>query len=301
MTDVNCTQISAEIWITSDTEPYIRETQISAEIWCSSDREPFIWNTQCSAEIWAKSDRQPFVWNTQISVEMWISSRPLGVTYPIYPTPPGLSYSVFWSPGFATLPTQVAANKAEIDILLADEPIHEFELVYDFLRNATTWAGEALVHNEFKNFMGFFLRVKANAGRFLFWHPDDNRTLAEPVGTTDGSSTDYGPLNRTFGVGLNVGVESVGYVHDTDLGTYPINVYFDGVIQSSGIYTIDKTFPKRQMLSFLVPPAGGQDITIDYSYYYYVKFAEDNLSFEKFMSTLWTIKRVTLRSLRYAT
>jgi len=300
VTDAIVTELSAEVWLSADPNAFLIDTEDAVEVWITSDRNPWYQVTQNEFEIWATSDRNPRYEVTTKTVEVWIGEL-LSVTLPIYPTPPGLSYSVFWNPYFATLPTQQAANKAEIDILLADEPIHEFELTYDFLRNTTTWAGEGLALNEFKNFMGFFLRVKANAGRFLFWHPDDNRTLAEPVGTTDGSETDYGPLNRTFGVGDNIGVETVGYVHDTDLGTYPINVYFDGVLQSSGIYTIDKTFPKRQMLSFLIPPTGGQVITIDYSYYYYVKFAEDNLSFEKFMNTLWTIKRVTLRSLRYGT
>jgi len=281
VTDAVVTQIEAEIWITSDTNPTFVYTQNDAEVWVTSDRNPWFEVTQYEAEVWI--------------------GELLTVTLPVYPTPPGLSFSVFWNPTFATLPTQVSASKAEIDILLADEPIHEFELTYDFLRNTTTWAGEGLALNEFKNFMGFFLRLKANVGRFLFWHPDDNRTLLEPVGTTDGVATDFGPLTRTFGVGDNVGVETIGYIHDTDLGTYPINVYLDGVLQSSAIYTIDSTYPKRQMLSFLIAPTTGQVITADYSYYYYVKFAEDNLSFEKFMSMLWTIKRVTLRSLRFGT
>ena len=295
MTDAVVTQVEAEVWITSDTNPTLIYTADSAEVFSTSDRNPWMRYTMDAAEVFSTSDRNPWCQITTETVEVWIGEL-LSVTLPIYPTPAGLGYSVFWTPIFANLPTAVAANRAEIDMSLADEPIHEFELTYEFLRNRPTPSP-----NEFRNYMGFFLRLKANAGRFLFWHPDDNTVADEFIAETDGTSTDYGPLTRTFGEGDNVGVETVGYVRDTDLGTYPITVKLDGVTVDPGQYTIDKTYPKRQMLSFLLPPSVGQDITISYSYYYYAKFAEDNLSFEKFMNTLWTIKRVVLRSLRFGT
>lgn len=215
----------------------------------------------------------------------------MSVPYPIYPTLDGLGYSVTWMPEFANLPTERSANKAEVDIAMANTPIHEFELTYDFLRNYTS-------PNEFKKFMGFFLRMRANVGRFLFRNPDDYLTTGEPVlPVTDGVLTDFGPIQRTFGVGDDVGIEPVGYVNTLET----VNVYLDGVLQSGATYTIDQSFPMNQLVHFLVAPAAGKDVTIDCQYYYYCKFAEENMTFEKFMSTLWNIKRVTLRSLRYLT
>jgi hypothetical protein len=247
--------------------------------------------TQVGIEAWVTSDLNPDARWTQVGIEAWVATRAVRLTLPFYPTPPGLTFSVFWRPMFANLPTQVAASLAEVDLALSAIPVHEFELTYDFLRNESS-------HQEFKNFFGFFLRMAGNVGRFLFLNPDDYAVTAELVGTTDGAASDYGPLQRTFGDGENVGVEPVGYVSST-AGTF--KVYFDGSLQDSGLYTVDRTLPCQQMLHFLSPPSADQVITVDMQYYYYCKFAEDNLSFEKFMSLLWAIKRVTLRSCKAGT
>ena len=77
---------------------------------------------------------------------------------PVYPDRsvlPGLGFGVKWSPMFVNMPTAVASNGAEIDLGLAQYPLHEFELNYKFLHDWSARSGaEAL---EFKTLMGFFL------------------------------------------------------------------------------------------------------------------------------------------------
>lgn len=246
--------------------------------------------TRVSAEVWVEIDHPQVDLITRISAEVWVTGRVLGLTYPIYPDMPGLGYSVNWMPEFANLPTQIAANKAEIDLKLEDEPVHGFELTYEFLRNEGSY-------QELKKFAGFWLRIGGVSGRFLFSFPDDNTVTGEVIGTTDGSSTDYGPITRTFGDGDDTGTEAVGYINTDE----PYTVYLDGTPVASDQYTFDTTYPKRQMISWLLPPSADQEITIDCSFYYYCKFADDTMTFEKFVSTMWEVKKVTLKSLRYGT
>jgi hypothetical protein len=288
MTDLQGSNLFIEAWVSSPTTlPDLQGTNLFLEVWATSDRDPEFRGTNQFLEVWATSDRNPEMRPTNAFLEVWATTRRVNLTLPVYPTLDGLSYSVYWKPEFANLPTQRSSNKSEIDLALDDTPIHEFQLTYDFLRNYTS-------PNEFKRLMGFFLRMRANVGRFLFTNPDDNSVTGEAVDTTDGVADTFGPLQRTFGEGDNVGTEPVGYVNTDETH----NVYLDGVLVDSAQYEFDRTFPMAQMLHFFVVPTAGQVITIDYSYYYYVKFSDDNLSFEKFMSTLWTIKQVTLRSCR---
>jgi hypothetical protein len=295
LTDAVVTQLTLEVWTSTDDPPTgLLCTQVEAEFFVSSDRNPWLQCTQVEAEYFATSDRNPWWRVTQQEVEVWLLTRELGLTYPIYPTLPGLGYSVFWKPEFANAPTAYAANKAEIDLALAETPVHEFTLTYDFLRDETAYLLSP-ISNEFKRLFGFFLRLGANAGRFVFENPDDNATTQqEYVGETDGVEVRYGPIVRTFGVDDDVGVEPVGYVNLTQ----PVHVYLDGVEADPGTYEIDRTYPLNQKVHFFLAPSAGQDITIECSYYYYCKFAEDNQSFEKFMQRLWMVKQVTIRSNR---
>lgn len=265
----------------------VEVTQTVAEVWVSSPTPPKIWDTQIAAEVWSSVYPAHQIWNTQDCVEIWVTKRRLGVTYAVYPTLASLGYSVFWIPQFANAPTQVAANKAEIDLALAATPIHDFELTYNVLRNN-------VADHEFKTLFGFFLLQGGNVGRFLFLNPDDYTVTGQVQYTTDGTTLTYGPLNRTFGYGANVGTEAVGYIDNS--ATF--NVYLDGVLESPGNYTLDRTYPCNQRITWAVAPTTGKVITTDMTYWYYVKFQEDNMSFEKFMSTLWTVKKVSLRSCR---
>ncbi len=54
----------------------------------------------------------------------------------------------------------------------------------------------------------------------------------------------------------------------------------------------------NQTITFLQPPAAGTLVTVDMQFYFYVRFKEDQLDFEKFMNRLWDQKQIVIRSLR---
>ena len=225
---------------------------------------------------------------SQIVIECLVPN--IEVTMPaVYPTLPGLAYSVLWEPQFSNMPTAKSASGAELDLGLASTPLHLFTLTYNFLRDRF---GET----EFKALMGFFLAAGGNLGRFLFKNPDDCCVKQQFIATTDGSAHTW-QLVRTFGDGLNSATEPVGYV---DL-TQPFNVYLDGVLQPADTYSVATTAPVNQVLDFNGTPSAGQKITVDMTYFYYCKFSTANLSFEKFMNQLWQLKKIELQSNRAGT
>jgi len=222
---------------------------------------------------------------TQIVVELlvWNYAVP---TPPVYPQLPGLGYSVIWEPRFVNAPVQTHESGTEVRIGYGENPLHNFELVYNFLKDTPGTI-------EFKTFFGFFLAVAGSLGGFCFPNPDDRSVERQDIATTDGS-TNVWTLVRTFGAGGFTGTEPVGYV---DI-TAPFNVYFDGVLQLGNTYEVIRTTPVSQQIRFFNTPGAGKKLSVDMSYFYYCRFADDKLTFEKFLHQLWTVSSVKLMSLR---
>lgn len=231
---------------------------------------------------------------TQVVVEVLLANVEREVPLPIYPDQsvlPGLGYNVKWSPQFFNMPTTTTTSGADIDLALADTPLHDFELTYDFLRDG---ALQNTGSSEFKTMFGFFLRIGGAAGRFAFLNPDDNSVTGQSLGLTDGTSSNY-LIQRTFGVGDNSGTEPVGVV---DVA-FPPTVYLDGVVQDPGTYAIDTADACNNQVKFTTTPAAGKALAIDIPRYrYYCKFPDNSATFEKFMNRLWLLNKITLHSCR---
>ena len=63
-------------------------------------------------------------------------------------------------------------------------------------------------------------------------------------------------------------------------------------------YDLLTTTPVNQQVRFHTAPASGQVVTVDMTYYYYVRFKDDHYDFEKFMNNLWSLQTITLMSQR---
>lgn len=208
------------------------------------------------------------------------------MTLPVYPTLPGLTFPVKWTPRFYNMATATAASGADIDLALADYPLHDFELQYEFLRDSVGLT-------EFKTLMGFVLQIAGTAGRFLFSNPDDSSVTGQAIGTGDGATAAF-TLVRSFGAGGFVGVEPIGYVDSATL-----NVYDNGVLKTLGSdYTLDQSVAGLQTVTFASAPASGHAITVDMAYWYYCKFPDNGPEFDKFMSGLWSMQKIILHSCR---
>lgn len=218
------------------------------------------------------------------------------MTLPIYPGSdllPGLAYSSKWSPRFFNH-NAVTVTGAEIDVAVAQYPLHDFELTYRFLRDGPNWRS-ALAALELRTMVGFFLQLAGSQGRFLFRNPADWNVFQNPIGTGDGTTAAF-TLTRTYGANGYTGTEPVGQV-DTAAG---INVYLAGssTPEDPASYTVSTATPVANTITFDTPPAAGAAIAVDMQYRYYCKLTDDQMSFEKFMSQIWSLNRITLRSCR---
>lgn len=90
---------------------------------------------------------------------------------PIFPTLPGLTFTVLKTPEFDTL-VMSSPNKYEVRIQQTINPVWSYTLIYDFLHDFF-WGGFTSV-SELRTMMGFFLQVGGKAGSFLFTDPDDS-------------------------------------------------------------------------------------------------------------------------------
>ena len=218
------------------------------------------------------------------------------MTLPIYPDQsvlPGLSVAQKWLPRFA-VQTAVASNLAEIDVAIAQAPLHDFELSYNFLRDGVNW-GNALTALEFRTLFGFFLQVGGPAGRFAYRNSHDYKVFQQQIGTGDGATTTF-TLTRTYGAGGFSGTEPVGLL---DTGAL-FDVYLAGSSTpvNPALYTLNTASPCAQTITFSTAPASGAAIAVDMQYRYYCKFVDSSLTFEKFMDRIWSVGKVALRSCR---
>lgn len=275
-------QIVAELFAAG--VPITRISQIVAEIQGSD--VPLTHVSQIIQEIFLAVAPSTHV--SQIIVEMLIPN--IEVFMPlVYPTLPGLGYSVHWKPKAFNMPTTTMETGARLDLGWSDTPLDDFELTYDFLRDR----GFSYGSTEFRTMMGFWRALNGNLGRFLFSNPYDNSVTRQLIGTTDGIGHTF-QLVRTFGIGEYICTEPVGYVDVTS----PFNVYLNDTLQPPSTYTVDTTSPVNQILDFSGTPAASQNVYVDMSYFYYCSFTEDTIDFENFMNRLWAIKKVQFSSNR---
>jgi uncharacterized protein (TIGR02217 family) len=226
---------------------------------------------------------------TWFVLEVFVWTR--RVTMPdIYPTLPGLTYTVTKRPKWFTgIGTSVSGR--EVRYAYAATPLWEWDLSYEYLPDFA--APGSATASDFKTLIGFYLSQSGALGGFLFKDPDDYVVTAQPIGTTDGTITNW-TLVRTFGGGDGTGTEPIGYLDQSQ----PCHVYLNGVLQDPSTYTLATTQPVAQVVKFNVAPGGGQTITVDMTFFYYVRFKEDYVDFDKFMDKLWSTKQITLMSQR---
>jgi uncharacterized protein (TIGR02217 family) len=193
----------------------------------------------------------------------------------IFPTLPGLGWSVKRTPSFKTLVNEAVSGK-ETRAALWSYPRYRWELTYDVLRDG------ALA--ELRTLEGFFLQRQGSFDAFLFSDPDDNAASGQPIGIGDGSTAAF-QLVRPFG----------GFVDPVLAPNSVSAVYLGGVVQSGGAYSVDTA---TGLVTFTTAPAAGVAVTADFTFYWRVRFLEDVAEFEKFALALWQLKKLAFISVK---
>lgn len=130
---------------------------------------------------------------------------------------------------------------------------------------------------------------------------DSFELAATPGGSAINTSGTQSGVHTAYAVTSTAdfsGTEPVGYV---DL-MQPFQLYVNGVAKdrtdATYGYTVIRTPFVGNLIRFNTAPLVADVISVDMSFYYYVRFADDSLDFTKFMHLLWNLGKVKLTSLR---
>jgi uncharacterized protein (TIGR02217 family) len=202
----------------------------------------------------------------------------------IFPTLPGLAWSVTKTPTFQTR-IQRAASGRELRALDYPYPLWQFAVVYDFLRD-----NPAAGYDELRTLVGFFLQCQGAFGTFLFQDPSDYQVTGQLIGIGDASNTAF-QLQRAMGTTLPGG----GFFEPIVAPNIVSAISLNGITQDPTTYSVD---PATGLVTFGTPPGSGRIITADFSYYFRCRFIDDKYDFENFMYRLWQLKKLTFISVR---
>jgi len=212
----------------------------------------------------------------------------------VFPTLPGLTFTVVKSPGFNTL-IDPAPNAYEVRLAQTVNPVWTWTLIYDFLHDFF-WGSFSSV-SELRTLMGFFNGQYGKANSFLFSDPDDNAVgpglivstpnipLAQLQVVNNGAGHYYSPLQRTL--------DGVTYEDITDLNPQNgtgLQVWANGtpvgspstLLKGPGLAVPGKSFMGLYVDWGTTNPA--QPVTAAFNFYFRVRFDSDMQDFEKFLA-----------------
>jgi uncharacterized protein (TIGR02217 family) len=233
-----------------------------------------------------------YVRASQIVLEVLVPYTELPVI-PVYPQLIGLTFDYVKRPK-ASVGRGTASSGREIAVNYWQNPQWEWDLSYDILADNGQNTGTTV--SDIKTLMGFFLWAQGTFNPFYFQDPDDNAVTGQAIGLGDGVTKQF-TFVRTYGLdsalGDFTGTEPVGGVNTEET----LTLYLDGVAQEDG-FTVDTSTPCGNIVTFNTAPAAGVAITADFSFWYFCRLKDDTAEFEKFMSGLWAVKRLTIFSLK---
>jgi len=199
---------------------------------------------------------------------------------PAFPTLAGLGWSVHKKPVFSTLVANHVSGR-EVRDTLYQNPIWQFELTFDALSSSpTSYPGAGA--NSLQALMGFFLQMQGQFGTFLYTDPTDSAATNVTFAVGDGATRIF-TFNRFMGAFL----EPVGWV------TSVSNVLLNNVSQASGW-----SLSAPNSLVFAAAPGSGVSIAATFTYAFECRFDSDDQDFEEFMSSLWRVDSIKLKSVR---
>jgi uncharacterized protein (TIGR02217 family) len=266
--------------------PGMRASQLTAPVLVTTTAPTRA--SQIVAEALYKQANPPYVRASQIVLEVLVPhlEYPLPLTYPVLK---GLTFDWVKRPKFST-GVGVSASGREVRVAYWARPQWEWDLSYDILGDSSQWTGTTA--SDLKTLMGFILAVYGSWAAFYFQDPDDYSVTGQVLGTGDGTTQQF-QMVRTYGLGEYTGTEPVGSVNNSE----PVNVYLNGVLQTSG-YTLNTTTPCGNYINFATAPAAGVSVTADFQFFYYCRLKDDSYDFSKFMQNLWDTKKLTVFSLK---
>jgi uncharacterized protein (TIGR02217 family) len=197
--------------------------------------------------------------------------------YQTFPAVPTLGWSVKVSPLFSTV---VAPHVSGRELRAADmaTPRWKIELNYDLLRMVSP-------NTELQQLVGFFAQSQGENASFYFDPPRLSPVTGQVLGVGDGAT-------MTFPFAVSIG----GYQFNPANVSTVSTVYLNGVAQS-GSYTVNAA-PFVPSVTFVTAPLAGVTVTADFNWLFLCRFDDDGEDVEEFMSQLFALQSLTLRTVR---
>ena len=200
------------------------------------------------------------------------------MTTPIFPALKGLDWNVQhdfdWS-GNTVVESVSGKRTARANW---SYPRHVFTLAYTFLRADPSLA-------EYQALAGFFNAMQGQFGTFLYQDATDNAVAGQVIGIGDGVTTTF-QLIRAFG----------GFLEPCFAPNVVSAVYLAGAPLSLGWSVTPWGNAAPGVITFGAPPAAGQPITADFSYYFPCRFDNPKTSFKNFAKALYSADGIQFSS-----
>ncbi len=212
----------------------------------------------------------------------------------IYPTLPGLTWSVTKSPIWKTR-VQTSVRGRELRIKDQLYPRWKFQQVYSFLSGTTRCTPG---YPEVRIMMNFFQSVRGSWDNWLFHDPSDNIIIGQSIGLGNGVETVF-QLLRTLApetaqnYPLASGQFPIGGFDEPIIAPLAYQVYLNNVPQFGVGFNVNEL---NGVVTFVVPPGLGVHITADIQYYFRCRFTTDTLDFEEFAKNWWELKKIEFES-----
>ncbi len=189
----------------------------------------------------------------------------------IFPALPGLKIESTKVPMWKTITHESVAGM-EFRCALMTYPRYRISLSYEFLQ-----AGSG--YSELQQLIGFFNQRRGSWDDFLWLDSDDHAATESAFGVGDGSTKTF-PISRDYG----------GFREPVHSFVEPPSVYVDGVVQATpAAYSIT-----GGKCTFVTAPASGALLTWTGQFYKRVRFSRDEAEFERFLTDLWSAKKIEL-------
>ena len=196
------------------------------------------------------------------------------LTFPVIDT---LGWSIKLSPKFST-GEAVHASGREVRASRYLAPLWSVELDYDVLRLAAPY-------EELQAIIGFFEDCQGENTSFYFEPPTLSPLTGQIIGGGDGATT-------TFALTVTMGGASI-----TPASVSVLKLYLNGLAQPSSAYAVNAISPGPSV-TFVSPPEAGVAVSADFAWFLLCRFDDDNADAEEFMSQLYALQSLKLRSVR---
>lgn len=201
----------------------------------------------------------------------------------VLPSPAGIGWDIQRKPMWKTQ-IQTAVSGKETRMGYWSYPRYQWEITYNFLRQGTI---HGTAYTELSDFFGFFNNRGGAFDTFLYQDRDDNAVTGQSIGVGDGTETQF-QLVRAFG----------SYVEPMLAPNVVSAVYINGTPLASGWSVSNWGTTTPGVITFTSAPADGDIITVDFSYYFPVRFLEDSLDFNNFLAQLYECQSVPFISVK---